>query len=63
MAEQSPMICPVCGVAMNHHADKVDYNAAAQDAALDPDFGGVIEEAHTCPECGRTYTRPASEAA
>ena len=63
MAEKSPMMCPVCGVAMNHHADKIDYNAAAQDAAFDPDLGGVIEEAHTCPECGQTHTRPASAGA
>ena len=31
MAEENPMICPVCGVAMNHHADKIDYNAALED--------------------------------
>ena len=60
MAEKKPMICPVCGVAMNHHADKIDYNAALEDpAAADPDLGGVIEEAHTCPECGQTLLRPA----
>ncbi|MFL6211622.1 MAG: hypothetical protein ACJ74W_22425 [Pyrinomonadaceae bacterium] len=62
MTQANPMICPVCGVAMNHHADKIDYNAAAQDpAAADADFGGVLEEAHTCPECGQTLTRPASQ--
>ena len=63
MTEKNPMLCPVCGVAMNHHADKIDYNVAAQDTAADPDLGGVVEEAHTCPECGQTYTRPASEIA
>jgi ribosomal protein S27AE len=64
MTEANPMICPVCGVAMNHHADKIDYNAALQDpTAADAGLGGVIEEAHTCPECGQTFTRPASEAA
>jgi ribosomal protein S27AE len=64
MPEREPMMCPVCGVAMNHHADKIDYNAALQDpAAADPDLGGVIEEAHTCPECGQTYTRLAGAAA
>jgi len=62
MSQPNPMICPDCGVTMNHHADKIDYNAALQDpAAADADFGGVIEEAHTCPECGQTRTRPASD--
>jgi ribosomal protein S27AE len=55
------MICPDCGVEMNHHADKIDYSAALEDGAgLDPAFGGIVEEAHTCPVCGRTHLRPAS---
>jgi ribosomal protein S27AE len=54
------MICPDCGVEMNHHADKIDYTAALEDdAAIDPAFGGVVEEAHTCPSCGRTRLRRA----
>jgi ribosomal protein S27AE len=58
MPKKNPMICPLCGVAMNHHADKIDYNVEAHDSALvDPDLGGVIEEAHTCPECGQTFVR------
>ncbi len=59
MAEKNPMLCPVCGVAMNHHADKIDYNAAPADPALaDPVWGGVVEQAHTCPQCGQTFVRP-----
>jgi ribosomal protein S27AE len=47
--------CPDCGVAMNHHADKLDYYAALEHPeAADPSFGAVIEEFHTCPECGKT---------
>jgi ribosomal protein S27AE len=58
--KREKMICPDCGVEMNHHADKIDYAAALDDAsAVDPDFGGVVEEAHTCPVCGRTHTRRA----
>jgi ribosomal protein S27AE len=54
------MICKVCGVEMNHHADKVDYNAGLDEPALiDPDFGGVVEEAYTCPACGRSEVQPA----
>jgi predicted RNA-binding Zn-ribbon protein involved in translation (DUF1610 family) len=55
---QSKMICPDCGVEMNQHAEKIDYTAALDDPeAVDPDFGGVLEEAHTCPVCGKTELR------
>lgn len=54
------MICPDCGVEMNHHADKIDYSAALDESvAIDPSFGGIVEEAHTCPSCGRTHLRRA----
>jgi len=61
MAEGDKMICPRCGVEMNRHAEKVDYAAGLADpGAVDPDFGGVVEEFHTCPECGLTLSRPAN---
>ncbi|MEN3326478.1 MAG: hypothetical protein V7638_1285, partial [Acidobacteriota bacterium] len=44
------LICPMCGAEMNHHAMKIDYNV--DDALIDPAFGGVVEEVHTCPNCG-----------
>jgi ribosomal protein S27AE len=54
------MICPDCGVQMNHHADKIDYSAAPDDGGgIDPAFDGIVEEAHTCPVCGKTHTRRA----
>lgn len=57
------MKCKECGVEMNHHADKVDYTAALEHPeAMDPDLGGVLEEFHTCPGCGKTEMRPAAEA-
>jgi len=52
----SKMNCPDCGIEMNYHADKVDYNISDSEH-IDPDFGGVLEEAHTCPGCGKTHTR------
>jgi rubrerythrin len=56
-----PMRCPTCGFEMNHHADKVDYTAALENPAeADPAFGGLLEEVFTCPNCGRTETRPAA---
>jgi len=42
------LICPKCGAEMNHHAMKIDYNGDDPD----PAFGGVVEEVHTCPNCG-----------
>lgn len=61
MAESSKMICPRCGVEMNRHAEKVDYSSGLADPeAADQDFGGVVEEFHTCPECGQTLSRRAA---
>ncbi|HWP92552.1 MAG TPA: hypothetical protein VNN20_10200 [Thermodesulfobacteriota bacterium] len=52
------MKCPGCGSEMNHHAEKIDYSTALADpSALDPEFGGVVEEVHTCPQCGEVETR------
>jgi predicted RNA-binding Zn-ribbon protein involved in translation (DUF1610 family) len=55
---QNKMTCPDCGTEMNHHAMKIDY-ASAIDAPedIDPIFYGVLQEAHTCPNCGRIELR------
>ena len=58
MPETDRMRCPDCGAEMNHHADKLDYGAAA-DETSDTAEGGAVIEAHTCPDCGRTATRAA----
>jgi len=52
------MLCPKCGVEMNHHAEKIDYDVDDQ-ALVDVAFGGALKEAHTCPDCGRTELRAA----
>ncbi len=60
MPDTNKMLCPDCHIAMNHHAEKVDYTAALEDPeAMDPDLGGVLVEVHTCPRCGKTETRKA----
>ncbi len=56
---QSKMICPRCKVEMNHHCDKIVYNASADEGGTDPGLGGIIEEFHTCPECGGGASRHA----
>lgn len=53
-----PLICPVCGVPMNHHAEKaVPPTTIAEAARVDPALGGLVQEMHTCPKCGRGATR------
>jgi len=55
------MNCPDCDVEMNRHAEKLDWTAAlSEPGAVDRDLGGVLEEVHTCPECGKAELRTAS---
>lgn len=59
-AKQSPMMCPTCGIPMNHHAEKlVDPRDAAEAKRVDPGLGGMVEEFHACGGCGRVDSRPA----
>ena len=54
------MICPRCGVEMNHHCDKLVYATDPRDTgAVDPTLGGLIEEFHACPKCGGGASRHA----
>lgn len=43
------MMCPECGKAMNHHADKPDPG--------DVDPGGAVAEIYACPGCGASAWR------
>ena len=54
------MICPRCGAEMNHHADKL-LRIVESEAGGEIDFslGGVLEEFHTCPNCGYSDSRHA----
>lgn len=58
MPEVSKMICPDCSAEMNQHAMKIDYGID-DPTIVDPVFGGVLKEVHTCPQCGRTELRAA----
>ena len=60
VANTDKMICSQCKVEMNHHCDKIVYNAGEDEAGTDPDLGGTIEEFHTCPKCGGGASRHAS---
>jgi ribosomal protein S27AE len=56
MTEADKLKCPDCGAEMNHHADKLVYDAAPGE---ETDEGGRMLEAHACPNCGRSATRAA----
>ena len=56
------MICPRCGVEMNHHCDKLVYGSGQQEAGPgDAVEGGAVTEFHSCPECGDGASRPRVE--
>ena len=56
--KKSKMVCPECGVEMNHHAEKLAEPVNAEEARrADPVLGGIIEEVHTCPDCGHSASR------
>jgi predicted RNA-binding Zn-ribbon protein involved in translation (DUF1610 family) len=60
----SKMMCPQCGIAMNHHCDKLVYASDSQ-TTLQVNFAllsGLIDEFHSCPQCGNTASRHASAA-
>jgi predicted RNA-binding Zn-ribbon protein involved in translation (DUF1610 family) len=57
-AKPDAMMCPECGVEINRHAEKlVDPVSAREALSMDPALGGLIEEIHTCPECGLAHSR------
>lgn len=55
MATNPLLICSQCGVAMNHHCDKLVYTTGTP-AVVYADAGTIVEF-HTCPECGGGATR------
>ncbi len=62
MPETNPkMMCPECGTAMNHHAEKlVDPRDALEAVRVDAALGGLLEEHHACPQCGKGEARPST---
>lgn len=61
MLEAQKIVCSKCGTQMNHHADKLDFTTVLTEPdAINPEFGGILEQVHTCPKCGNTEVRRAS---
>lgn len=57
-ATSSPMMCVVCGMPMNQHAEKVDFSKPSGDSA-DPVFYGTLQEVCQCAGCGAVQIRAA----
>ena len=57
VSNTAKMICSKCQVEMNHHCDKIVYQAGMDDAGTDLGLGGIIEEFHACPQCGGGASR------
>ena len=56
--QTNKMICPKCGVEMNHHADKLVEPVQPDDMKhVNPSLGGVVKEMHACPRCGAVESR------
>lgn len=58
MQATNKMVCPDCGLELNYHAEKIDYSIPPDELnEIDAALGGVLEEIHSCPSCGKTETR------
>jgi len=58
MAQTKRMICAYCGAEMNQHAEKLIEPRTAEEARkVDPELGVLIEEFHSCPNCGKGAQR------
>jgi ribosomal protein S27AE len=52
------MICPNCGSEMNLHAEKlVEPRTEKEAQEADPELGALVEEFHSCPQCGMSAAR------
>ncbi len=64
MQNNEKLVCPNCKVEMNFHAMKIDYTqVTGKTESVDHEFGGILEEFHSCPKCGMTATREEKKAA
>lgn len=60
-AKKTRMVCHTCNMEMNHHAEKlVDPRTPQETTRADAELGGIVEEMHTCPGCGKVESRSAS---
>jgi len=57
MRDSNKLRCQ-CGAEMNRHEEKLDLSAGLSDpGSVDTALGGVLEEFHTCADCGHVEER------
>ncbi len=61
MENSHKILCPRCGVEMNHHADKL-VEAAPLEGSVDS-YAEKLLELHACPLCGETVSRTRNQLA
>jgi ribosomal protein S27AE len=56
MLSEGKMVCPKCGSEMNFHAEKLTL-ASLEEKGYDDSLNGVVQEFHSCPNCGAGASR------
>jgi ribosomal protein S27AE len=56
MVSEAKLVCPKCGSEMNFHGEKLTLASAAEEG-YDDSLGGVLQEFHSCPNCGAGASR------
>ena len=56
--KREKIICNYCGVEMNFHAEKINYSKINDvESDVNNNEDELIDEIHTCPECGKSESR------
>jgi ribosomal protein S27AE len=56
MVSEGKMACPKCGSEMTFHAEKLTL-ASPEESGYNVPLGGVLQEFHSCPNCGAGASR------
>jgi ribosomal protein S27AE len=56
MVSEVKMACPKCGSDMNFHGEKVMLSSP-EESGYKHSLGGVLQEFHSCPNCGAGASR------
>lgn len=56
MQNQNKVLCPTCKIEMNHHTLINERRRISGRLKATADFTGILEEFHSCPNCGATMT-------
>jgi ribosomal protein S27AE len=56
MVSEGKMACPKCGSEMNFHGEKLMLSSP-EEKGYGGSLGGVLQEFHSCPNCGAGASR------